>query len=74
MKDAIEPSPYPTRTEVHHGTYRLSWWEPGVLAGIEIWPDPMEGPDHPAYSTLVLRFQRPGASAYLGEGVVGVVP
>ena len=26
-------------TQTGHGRYRLSWWTPTSLAGIEIWPD-----------------------------------
>ena len=39
------PDNYPPESQTGRGPYRISWWAPNTLAGIEIWPERVEDPD-----------------------------
>ena len=39
------PDNYPPESQTGRGPYRISWWAPNPLAGVEIWPERVEDPD-----------------------------
>lgn len=41
----FDPADYPPESQTGHGPYRISWWAPNKLAGVEIWPERGEDPD-----------------------------
>ena len=41
----FDPEDYPPESQTGRGPYRISWWAPNRLAGVEIWPERGEDPD-----------------------------